>query len=38
MNRQFRIKPYKGLKEILMKRKSLNDCESVDSNDYKDFS
>jgi hypothetical protein len=39
MNRQYRIKPWKGLKEILMKKDELNfdDCDSVHSEDYKDF-
>lgn len=39
MNRQYRIKPWKGLKEILMKKEGLNidDCDSVHSEDYKDF-
>lgn len=39
MNRQHHIRPYKGLKEILMKKKYLltDDLESVNSDDYKDF-
>lgn len=38
MSRQYRIMPYKGLKEILLKKADLdNDVESVKSDEFKDF-
>mmetsp|Transcript_15907 Transcript_15907/g.24550 ORF Transcript_15907/g.24550 Transcript_15907/m.24550 type:complete len:87 (+) Transcript_15907:4142-4402(+) len=35
MNRQFRIFPLKGLKEILDRKENLSDIESVKSDDFK---
>ena len=38
MNRQFKIKAFKGLKEILMKKEDIDESlDSVNSDDYKDF-
>ena len=38
MSRQYGIMPYKGLKEILLKKADLdNDIESVKSDEFKDF-
>lgn len=38
-NRQMKIKPFQGLKEILAKKEDLNlsDCESVNEENYKDY-
>lgn len=38
MNRQYRIKPWKGLKEIIMKKDELefDQCDSVKSEDLQD--
>ena len=38
-NRQMKIKPFQGLKEILAKKEDLNlsDCESVNEENYADY-
>lgn len=37
INRQYRIMPFKGLKEVLMKKVDLDDLESVKSDEFKDL-